>query len=103
MVLSTKGKVLVTGMASSIMSVTECVSFLFHNNASGPIGDPGSATDYYNFLRGIWKDGTPMTFGGNGYDPTNPNAIPAGYMFPGDTDPLNWGTDGVDPGCKFLD
>ena len=74
--------------------------FLFHNNASGPIGDPGSATDYYNFLRGIWKDGTPMTFGGNGYDPTNPNAIPAGYMFPGDTDPLNWGTDGVDPGVS---
>ncbi|MEQ9188185.1 MAG: T9SS type A sorting domain-containing protein [Cryomorphaceae bacterium] len=72
--------------------------FLFHNNASGPIGDPSSATDYYNFLRGIWKDGTPMTFGGNGYDPTNPNAIPAGYMFPGDTDPKHWGTDGVDPG-----
>lgn len=72
--------------------------FLYHNNAAGPTGDPSIATDYYNMLRGIWKDGTPMTFGGNGYDPSNANAIPAGYMFPGDTDPTNWGTDGIDPG-----
>lgn len=72
--------------------------FLYHNNAPGPVGDPNIATDYYNMLRGIWKDGTPMTYGGNGYDPSNSNAIPAGYMFPGDTDPVFWGTDGVDPG-----
>lgn len=73
--------------------------FLYHNNQPGPTGDPNIATDYYNMLRGIWRDGTPMTFGGNGYDPSNPNAIPANYMFPGDTDPTNWGTDGVDPGA----
>lgn len=72
--------------------------FLYHVNAAGATGDPSIATDYYNMLRGIWKDGTPMTYGGNGYDPTNPNALPAHYMFPGDTDPVNWGTDGVDPG-----
>lgn len=72
--------------------------FLYHNNQQGPTGDPNIATDYYNMLRGIWKDGTPMTYGGTGYSPSDPNAIPANYMFPGDTDPLNWGTDGVDPG-----
>lgn len=71
--------------------------FLYHNNTGGPNGDPQNSTDYYQFLGGIWKDGTVMTFGGNGYNPTDPNAIPAGYMFPGDTDPLNWGTDGVAP------
>jgi hypothetical protein len=76
--------------------------FLYHNNASGPVGDPGSATDYYNMLRGIWKDGTVMSFGGNGYAPTDPNAIPAGYMFPGDTDPLNWGTNGVAPSSSLI-
>lgn len=69
--------------------------FLYHNNASGPQGDPSNATDYYNMLRGLWRDGTPMTYGGNGYDPANPNAIPAGYMFPGNTDPEGWGTGGV--------
>jgi len=76
--------------------------FLYHNNAAGPIGDPNIATDYYNMLRGIWKDGTPMTFGGNGYAPADPNAIPAHYMFPGDTDPLNWGTDGVAPDASLI-
>jgi hypothetical protein len=69
--------------------------FLYHNNASGPQGDPSNATDYYNMLRGLWRDGTPMTYGGNGYDPANPNAIPAGYMFPGNTDPEGWGTGGI--------
>jgi hypothetical protein len=69
--------------------------FLYHNNAAGPQGDPSNATDYYNMLRGLWRDGTPMTYGGNGYDPANPNAIPAGYMFPGETDPLGWGTGGL--------
>jgi len=72
--------------------------FLYHINSSGVTGDPNIATDYYNMLRGIWKDGTPMTYGGNGYNPGDPSAIPAHYMYPGDTDPLFWGTDGVDPG-----
>ncbi len=76
--------------------------FLYHNNAAGPTGDPSNATDYYNMLQGIWKDNTPMTFGGNGYNPTNPNAIPASYMFPGETDPQNWGTDGVEPPANLI-
>lgn len=73
--------------------------FVFHNNSPDPaIGDPVIAEHYYNFLRGIWKNGTIMTYGGTGYNPNNPNAIPAQYMFPGDTDPVNWGTYGIDPG-----
>ncbi len=71
--------------------------FLYHINQAGPTGDPNIASDYYNMLRGIWRDGTNMSFGGTGYDPGNASAIPASYMFPADTDPLNWGTDGVEP------
>jgi hypothetical protein len=29
--------------------------FLYHNNANGVLGDPGTGPDYYNFLRGRWK------------------------------------------------
>lgn len=71
--------------------------FVYHENAPGPTGDPTIATEYYNMMRGIWKDGTPMTYGGKGYEPNDPNALPAHYMFPGDTDPANWGTEGVAP------
>ncbi|MEZ4720554.1 MAG: hypothetical protein R2813_01600 [Flavobacteriales bacterium] len=93
-------KVLVMAMALLGYERYGMRKFLYHNNSSGPAAtqDPRIATDYYNMLRGIWKDGTPMTFGGNGYNPSDPNAIPAHYMFPGTTDPENWGTDGVDPG-----
>ncbi|RLD27665.1 MAG: T9SS C-terminal target domain-containing protein [Bacteroidetes bacterium] len=69
-------------------------AFVFHNNSGGPQGDPGIAIDHYQYLQAIWRDGTPMTYGGTGYDPDNPNAQRAFYMFPGDTDPIGWGTEG---------
>ncbi len=73
--------------------------FLFHNNSTGPAPtqDPQIAVHYYNMMRGIWRNGVPMTHGGTGYNPTCQSCLEADFMFPGDTDPLNWGTDGVDP------
>ncbi len=56
--------------------------------------DPTSGTEYYNYLRGIWKNGSPMTHGGTGINGT----METNFMFPGNSDPLNWGTNGADPG-----
>lgn len=58
--------------------------FVYHNNDGSDIGNPGSASDYYNYLKGIWRDGTPMTYGGNGH---LSSSTLANFMFPGDTDP----------------
>lgn len=75
--------------------------FVYHSNigqgAPPPTTDPTIAIDYYNMMRGIWKDGTPMTVGGIGYNPNEPNPIATDFMFPGTSDPLHWGTGGVDP------
>lgn len=72
--------------------------FVYFNNNNNPVnGSPGTPEHYYNFLRGIWKNGDIMTYGGAGTD-DGPNAIPAQYMFPGETDPVHWSTYGVDPG-----
>jgi hypothetical protein len=73
--------------------------FLFHNNASGPTPtqDPQIAVHYYNMMRGIWRNGVPMSFGGTGFEPIPVNILEADFMFPGNTDPLHWGTGGVDP------
>lgn len=69
--------------------------FLYHNNDRGtPISDPVSGVEYYNYLRSIWRDGSGMVYGGTGH-PSAGGTIPADYMFPGDTDPLGWGTGGV--------
>lgn len=53
--------------------------FVYYNNDFTVQGNPTKASDYYNYLRGIWQDGTLMTYGGNGY---GSSATPTNYMFP---------------------
>lgn len=61
--------------------------FIYYNNDVTVTGNPGVATEYYNYLRGRWKDGTPVTFGGNGYGGTTP----ADFMFSGKPEvPSGW-------------
>ncbi len=42
-------------------------SFMYMNNTSGDMGDPQFAPQYYNYLKGKWKNGQPMHWGGNGF------------------------------------
>jgi hypothetical protein len=42
--------------------------------------DPSTAVEYYNYLTGNWRDGTPFTFGGSGYNPGGGRRIK--YAFP---------------------
>jgi len=50
-------------------------SFTYYSNGGtvpGPAGaDPSSSQEYYNYITGRWKDGTRLTHGGLGYDPTS--------------------------------
>ncbi len=74
----------------------------FTNGASFPYSDPSSAAQYYNFMQGSWANGSEMVYGGTGAIGT-PGAtnIPSDYMFPDDSDPLNWATAGTDPGFDW--
>jgi hypothetical protein len=68
--------------------------FVYYENSNHAIkGEPDKATDYYNYLRGIWRTGARMTFGGDGTISGNPECD---FMFPGTTDVWNWGTKGSD-------
>lgn len=67
--------------------------FINFNNASGAMGDPVLAGQYYGYLKGNWADGTPLTYGGSGYS-TDSSAVPARYVYPGASDPLGMGTNG---------
>jgi len=58
-------------------------------------GDPATAVDYYSYLRGYWKDGTRMVYGGNGHFSNCTSCENANFMFPGVSDPCNWGTGGI--------
>ena len=74
--------------------------FLYYSNTTNGADpsqtDPINAADYYSYLSGFWKDGTPFYYGGSGHISDNQaNAnMPCQFMFPGDTDPLGWGTGG---------
>lgn len=72
--------------------------FVYHNNDNTAAGDPNDAPDYYLLMKGCWKDGSPIEYGGGGY-PGAPGVVGprCRYMFPGDSDPENIGTDGIQP------
>ncbi|MCF8258838.1 MAG: T9SS type A sorting domain-containing protein [Flavobacteriales bacterium] len=70
--------------------------FMYHNNDGTVYGDPQAGQDYYNYMRGIWRDGTPMCYGGNGHPNGGCNTgVLCDYMFPGDSDPFGIGTGGI--------
>ncbi len=70
--------------------------FVYYNIGTNPTnGDPSTAVHYYNYLRGIWKNGAQMLCGGNGVSGSGVlQGVPCDYMFPGDSDPFNWGSNG---------
>jgi hypothetical protein len=68
--------------------------FVFHDNAENVRGDPNQAQEYYNMLKGIWKDNQRMTYGGLAHPGIASGGISGPYcdfMFPGTSDPCNWG------------
>lgn len=79
--------------------------FIFYTNGGGATGDPQTAINFYGYLSGFWIDGSPFIYGGNAHISTNGNAYPAGpvaddafcdFMFPAETDPVAFGSRGVD-------
>ncbi|MFT4898641.1 MAG: hypothetical protein ACI9U0_000427 [Flavobacteriales bacterium] len=67
--------------------------FVYYNIGAGDQGDPNTATDYYNYIRGRWKNNSPMEYAGNGF---NSSGIACDFMFPDDSDQEKyWGTKGV--------
>jgi len=59
--------------------------FLYFNNSFPGVPlqttDPNNATQYYQYMTGFWKDGTPFTCGGNGYG----GSIKTDFVYPADT------------------
>ncbi|MCX6268755.1 MAG: T9SS C-terminal target domain-containing protein, partial [Bacteroidetes bacterium] len=75
--------------------------FVYHNNSNAGVPaymtDPQYAPEYYLFLRGIWKDNSKMTYGGNGNLLAGAYGPACDFMFPNLTDLCNWGTAGQPP------
>lgn len=64
----------------------------FNREGSDPnMLDPDIAIEYYNYLRGMWKNGQLLKYGGNGYSGNGVTEITTDFMFPSDSDPCGWG------------
>lgn len=68
-------------------------AFMYTNNCSfnppAATCDPQQSQEFYNIMRGIWLDGTPVTNGGSGYNPGSTDSTT--YVFPATpNDPNGW-------------
>lgn len=60
---------------------------MYYLNDFSVIGNPEIGDDYYGYLKSVWKDGSHLTAGGNGYG----GAQPSNYFYTGDpSDPYGW-------------
>ncbi len=59
---------------------------------------PRTSSDFYNYLQGYWKDSIQMHYWGNGHPIASGNGPVCRYIFPGNSDPCNYGTWGINPG-----
>ena len=70
----------------------------FNNVGAAFMSAPNEDTEYYNLMRGIWRDGTHMIFGGNAHISAGGVGPECKFMFPDMSDTMcNWGTSGILP------
>ena len=69
--------------------------FIYFNNSNSGVPqymlDPMFAPEYYQMLSGKWKDGTTLIYGGNAHANSGGYGPECRFMFPGESDTLNWG------------
>lgn len=83
------------------IGMTNFVAYL--NNISSVIGDPNNATNYYNYMRTRAKtNGSRLSYGNDGTR-SDSTSIPCNFMYPADSDPWHWGTNGIDPGFGWTE
>ncbi len=71
-------------------------AFMYHNIGTNPItGDPNVPSDYYNYMRSLWKDGSPLKYGGNGYIGFGVLDTTTTYYCPASSDSAHFATNGV--------
>ncbi len=74
-------------------------SFIYYNNDDSPQGNPQTGGDMWNFMRGYWRDGTAITFGGNG---TTAGSPPTAFMFSGDPESATGWLDSQESDRRFM-
>jgi hypothetical protein len=69
-------------------------NFLTYSSGTGTTGQPNNVLANYYQLQSQWNDGSDMVWGGTGHASSG-GTILTKHMYPGETDPLLWSTQGV--------
>jgi hypothetical protein len=72
--------------------------FMSYGSGGGNTGDPSTTQHYYNYMRGMWKDGSTLTYGGDGYGGSETTR----FAYPDDSDLLGVGTGEPEPAWSEL-
>lgn len=81
-------------------------NFTIYTGQLAPTGqsDPTTALQFYNYMQGLWQFGDQPYYGGTGFPGgACVSNTETNYLFPGDSDPLHWATEGVDPGFNWTE
>lgn len=63
-------------------------SFLVFSNTNGVFGVPSTASEFYNVISGNWKDGQPISLGGDGRPTANSTPYP--FLYDQALDTMTW-------------
>jgi len=58
--------------------------FVYYDSNDSNSGNPSDGSDIWGYMRGFWRDGTPITYGDRGSHPPDPLHPPTSFMFSGD-------------------
>jgi hypothetical protein len=79
------------GITDEAGEETGMSSFMgYANNADPYTGNPTQQQQYYNYMRGVWRNGSPVKYGSDGVNGT----LNTTYAFPGNSDPVGYGLGG---------
>lgn len=66
--------------------------FSYFNNNGTVTGNPAYSTHAFNYLKGLWIDGSHMAYGGSGYlGSAGSTNVAYSFAYPGQSDPQGWG------------
>jgi len=87
------------GMVMPNKKLLKMTAFIYYDNNDSPQGNIQTGQDAWNYMRGYWRDGSPITFGGKGTDPTAP---PTKFMFSGDPETNSGWNDSQTSDRRFM-
>lgn len=76
-------------------------SSIIPKGSYGITSEPYTTEEYYNIMKGYWKNGDLLLYGGDGHTTSFAGSSQCRYMYPWNSDSLNWGTDCTYPNGGF--